>query len=117
MLVDHPDAAGHGVLGVPDVGPLAVHEDLALVRGVEAVEDLHQGGLAGAVLAEEAEDLTPPQRDRDVVVGRDLPEPLGHAPHLEDGRGRGPNRLRAGFALRQRAPSIAARREPGCRRL
>ena len=36
---------------------LAVHADLALVRRVEAGGDVHQRGLAGAVLAEERMDL------------------------------------------------------------
>ena len=58
VLMDHPDAASDGVFRVPDLDPLAVDEDLTLIRGVEAVEDLHQGGLARAVLAEDAEDFT-----------------------------------------------------------
>ncbi len=39
----------------------AVQQDLALVGPVEAVEDVHQGGLAGAVLAEQGMYLAPPE--------------------------------------------------------
>jgi hypothetical protein len=35
--MDHPDAARDGVFRVPDLDPLAVDEDLTLIRGVEAV--------------------------------------------------------------------------------
>ena len=37
---------------------LAVDEHLALVGRVQAVQDVHEGGLAGTVLAEQAVDLT-----------------------------------------------------------
>jgi hypothetical protein len=41
--------------GDPDL--LAVHENLPLVGRIVAVEDLHQGGLARAVLADDRMDL------------------------------------------------------------
>src|SRR5918998_724571 len=56
---------------------------------VEAVEDLHQGGLAGPVLTQEAQDLTPVKNERDIVVSRDRAKAFGHAPHLENDRGPG----------------------------
>jgi hypothetical protein len=87
VLVDHPDAPLDGVFGVVYLDLFAVYEDGARIRLVEAVEDLHQGGLPGAVLAEQAEDLAAVQRDRDVVVRLDGTEGLGHASHLEDDRG------------------------------
>ena len=43
--------------GPVKVHRLAVDQDLALVGLVEPVEDVHQGGLAGAVLAEQRVDL------------------------------------------------------------
>ena len=39
---------------------LAVQQDLALVRRGQPVQDVHQGGLAGAVLAEQGVDLAGP---------------------------------------------------------
>ena len=56
VLVHHADPRGERVLGAPDGRRLAAHEDLAPVREVVAVEDAHQGGLAGAVLADDAVD-------------------------------------------------------------
>ena len=103
MLVDHPDTAGDGVFGIVYLHPLAVDEDLTLVGFVEAVEDLHQGRLARPVLAEEAEDFTPVQDERDVVVGRDGAEALGDAPHLQDDGG--VRRLRS----RTRLPTAVCR--------
>ena len=62
---------------------LAVDEDLARVRLVEAGQDVHQGGLAGAVLAEQAEHLAAVDRDRDAVVGEHAREALGDVLELE----------------------------------
>ena len=52
----------------------AVDADLALVRPVQAGEDVHQRALAGAVLAEQGVDLAGAQLEVDVVVGDDARE-------------------------------------------
>ena len=57
VLVDHADAGGDRVARAAERDRLAVDQDLALVGLVEAVQDVHQRGLAGAVLAEQGEDL------------------------------------------------------------
>ena len=57
VLVDHADAGGDRVAGAGEVLHHVVEDDLALVGRVEAVEDVHQRGLAGAVLAEQRVDL------------------------------------------------------------
>ena len=62
---------------------LAVDQDLALVRLEEPVEDVHQRGLAGAVLAEQAVDLTRLDGQVDVVVGDERAEALGDAAQFE----------------------------------
>src|SRR5690606_27934248 len=62
---------------------LAVDEYPPLVRVVEAEEDVHQGGLAGAVLAEGRMHLPGLEREVDAVVRGDVPEALGDAPQLE----------------------------------
>ena len=80
VLVDHADAGADRVAGAAELDRLAVDEDLALVRPVEAGEDVHQRGLAGAVLAEQAEDLARPDRQVHVGIGDDAAEPLGDAP-------------------------------------
>ena len=53
VLVHHPDAGRDGVLRRVELGLLAVEQDLALVRLQQPVQDVHQGRLAGAVLAEQ----------------------------------------------------------------
>ena len=55
--------------GSSKVRGASVDEDLARVRPVQARQDVHQGGLAGAVLAEQPQDLAAVGRDRDPVVG------------------------------------------------
>ena len=54
-------------------------QDLALVRPGQAVEDVHQRRLAGAVLAEQGVDLAGPDVEVDVVVGDDARVALGDA--------------------------------------
>jgi hypothetical protein len=57
MLVDHTDACLDGVTRTRKVHLGTVNEDLALIGGVQAVEDVHQGGLASAVFAEQTVDF------------------------------------------------------------
>ena len=57
MLVDHADTGGHGVARPGEGDGLVVDEDLSGVGLVEAVEDVHERGLARAVLAQEGVDL------------------------------------------------------------
>jgi hypothetical protein len=69
FLVHHPDAVGlrrGGVMGAP--GQLSVEQDLPCARRHHAAEDLHQGGLAGAVAADEADHFTRPDVEVDPVV-------------------------------------------------
>ena len=61
VLVDHADAGGDGVPAAPDGHRPPGDADLPPVGPVEAVEDVHQGGLAGAVLADDPVDG--PRRD------------------------------------------------------
>ena len=79
VLVDHADAGGHRVTGPGEVLHLAVELDLALVGLVEAVEHVHQGRLAGTVLAEQAVDLAGLDGEGDRVVGHHAAEALGDA--------------------------------------
>ena len=61
-----------------------VEPDLALVGSVQAVEDPHEGALAGAVLAEEGVHLAGADIEVDVVVGEHPGEALGDAAHLQE---------------------------------
>ena len=71
MLVDHADAPVDGVGRVADADRLAVDQDLARIRRGKPVQDVHQRGLAGAVLAEEGVNLAGPQIEVDAVVRHD----------------------------------------------
>ena len=83
VLVHHADAQRDGVVGVADADLAAVDEDFALVRAVEAVDDVHQGGFAGAVFAQQAQHLALVQRQVDVVVGQHAGEAPGQPANLE----------------------------------
>lgn len=82
VLVHHADAPVDGVARVGERGLFAVHRDGALVRLLHAVKDLHERGLAGAVLTDEGVDGAAAHGDVDVVVGHDPGEPLGDAAEL-----------------------------------
>ena len=61
----------------------AVEQDLALVGHGQPVQDVHEGGLAGPVLAEQGVDLAGAQVEVDVVVGEHARIALRDAAHLE----------------------------------
>ena len=92
LLVDRRDAEAHGGLRVAERHRLAAPGDRALVRLVRPGEDLDQGRLAGAVLAEQAVHLA--RRGR---RGRRRPAPG-----------------RPGTSSRCRASPAAARRRTAC---
>ena len=77
VLVNHPDAPRNRVARAPDGDFRAVHGNGARVRTVQAVEDLHEGGLAGAVFPHQRVDLSRPQVEADVVVGAHAGKVLG----------------------------------------
>ena len=90
----------------------AVDADLALVRPVEAGEDVHERALAGAVLAEQRVDLARPQVEVDVVVGEDAREALDDPGRLERGRASSRGRPRRG---RSRISAVGEPRSSGLR--
>ena len=67
-----------------EMDDLAIDQDLALVGAVQPVDDVHQGGFPGPVLAEKRVDFTFLQRQADVVVGDYTGEMLGDAFDLDD---------------------------------
>ena len=89
VLVHHPDAVVDRLARRRHLDRPPVDPDLALVRVVEPVDDVHQRRLARPVLPEERVHLAAPQVEVDVVVGEDAREPLCDADELED-RGLGP---------------------------
>ena len=79
FLVDGDDARPLGLLRARRLEFHAVEDDAAARRRLHARQNLEQGGLAGAVLAKQAEDLAAPDLERDIVQRRDAGEMLGHA--------------------------------------
>ena len=69
VLGDHPDPGGDGIPGRADRDRLAIDHDLPLVGAGQAIEDPHQRGFPGAVLAENPVHLTGPEAQIDRVVG------------------------------------------------
>ena len=118
FLVDHGDAVPRGVLGRVDVHRLAEDLDAALVVGVHAGQDVAQRRLAGAVLAEQRDDLTGVHGEVDAVQGAHAGEGLADLAHGQQDRSPGrasPSRcaslsVRDELALRQQP---VGRRRPG----
>src|SRR5439155_22887508 len=79
-----PDAA-LTALGGRHVGDiLAVEPDRALRRRQHAGDEIEQRRLAGAVGADQTDDLAAADRDRDVAVGDEAAEPLPDATSFEE---------------------------------
>ena len=71
-----------------ETGRLAGDEDLAGVGLVDAAQNLHQRRLAGAVLADQADDLAGPDLDRDVLQRVNAGEALVDPDHRQGRVGR-----------------------------
>ncbi len=105
MLMDHADSGGErgaGTAGRQRLGRAVGcrNQDAALIGRVVAEEDVHQRRLAGAVLAEQRQDLARVQVERDRVVRDERAEALRHVGDAEDEGGGGGHdvRHRTGFA-------------------
>ena len=82
-VIEDADAEALGILGGGNGDFLAVNENAALVRLVDAREHIHEGGLAGAVFAQQGQDLTGADGEVDVVVGHHAAEGLGDPSHFD----------------------------------
>ena len=71
VLVHHADAQIVGVVGILDLNLFPVLFDDALLGLIQAEQDAHQRGFAGAVLAQQRVDLPFAKLQGDVVVGYD----------------------------------------------
>ena len=83
----------------------------ARIGGIGAEEDVHQAGLAGAVLAEEAEDVAGVQRQVDAGARLHRAEALGDAAHRDEGSALALSPLRgegSGEGAGTRRPAVAS---------
>ena len=111
MLVDHRDAGRHR-FGGPVAGErAAAKNDFARVRRRHAEQHFHQGALARAVLAEQAEDLARSHFEIDAVVRAHGAEAADDPSHFQK-RGHQMSRL-AGSATGKAAPA-RMRFAPAC---
>src|SRR5262245_1115342 len=78
MLVDHSQPERMRGARVADLLLAASDHDVAGVGSVIAHDALHQGALAGAVLAQQRVERTGSNLERYVVERREIAEPLGH---------------------------------------
>jgi hypothetical protein len=124
LLVDDRDAVVLGVERVVQLDRLAVDGDRARVGAVHAGEDLHQGRLAGAVLADDRVDLArgagevDAVQDGDAVEGLDdagHPQPLAHAAVTATGVAAGTSTQRCSRADARTASVMRAARRPSAK--
>ena len=87
FLVDHADAEALGGPCAGDIGRRTFDGDHAGVCPVHPGQDLHQRGLAGAVLADQGVHLTRVELEMAVHERVDAREVLGDALHLNEGLG------------------------------
>ena len=83
VLVHHADAQCVCVVGVADGDLLAVFEDLALLRLIQAKQNAHQRTFARAVFAQQGVYLAFAQLQGDIIVCLDTGEFLGNVEHLD----------------------------------
>ena len=96
FLIDDDDAGGATVERRSEARRFAVDEDFSLARLKIAGEDVHQRGLAGAVLTNDSVHLAGAKADADMIERDDAGEPLGDPGDLEDiGTGRHRRHARA----------------------
>src|SRR5260363_1967 len=86
LLVDDDDAERLGIIDVTEPPLLTFEDDLALVAAmrIDAAQHLHQGRLAGPVLADQSVDLARRDGEADVPQGLDIAEALADVAHFQD---------------------------------
>ena len=85
ILVDRLDALPPGVAGAVELHHAAVQPYLACVGSDRAGQRLDERRLAGAVVADDGQNLAGQQIEVGAIQGRDLPVPLHQAARLQDG--------------------------------
>jgi hypothetical protein len=76
--VDHPYTSGHRITGARKLYFCIVQKNAALIGLVETVEEVHQRGLAGAILPEQRVDFAGLHDKRNFVVRDNGAKSLRH---------------------------------------
>ena len=108
FLVDHDDPGIQRVFGTPWAEWHALKMQLARIGAKHPGENLHQGGLPGAILADDTEHLPPVEGDADIGESFHPGEPHGDALHLQQPR----HAVRPAFARGLTAKSCCHPRLP-----
>ena len=85
LLADDVDALGQAVAVAVEAQPPALEEDFALVGPEKPGDDLDEGALARAVLADQGVDFARREAQADAVQGPHPREPLADSFELEHG--------------------------------
>ena len=93
VLVHHADTSSHGLPGIGKVLLRPIDEHLPLVGVEQAVEDVHEGRLAGPVLTEQTVDSPRNHVQVDVVIGCEGAESFGDPAQRQAGLQRGPESI------------------------
>ena len=97
MLMHHADTGGQGVGGGVDGDGFPADADTARVDGIQAEQDVHERGLAGAILTEQAQHLTGPQGQIHSAIGMHVAKALIDSAHLQQRRSK--TRVRDTFSF------------------
>jgi hypothetical protein len=70
MLVHHPDSSRDGITRILDFEFFAANEYLSLIRLVQTVEDVHQGGFASTIFTKQGVDFALLKSEVDLIVSQ-----------------------------------------------
>ena len=106
VLMDHADTLGNRIVHTIEADLGAAHPNAASVGLVQTEHDVHQGALAGAVLAKQAVNFALVEGQADVFVGDHAGEGLGDVANLEDRDLRAGGVQRVRFSRRGTTPTL-----------
>ena len=103
VLVNHANAKGKGIARGTDICRLAIDDDLPAVRVIDTGDHIHQGCFAGAVLAQQGQNLPAADIHGNIMVCNDRTKSFGYMFQLD-----GVLSLRHGNAPLCKNPSCGA---------
>jgi hypothetical protein len=88
FLMHHADTKRDGILWTTDLDRLLIDQDRAGIHGMKPVQNLHQGALAGAVLAQQSMNFSRFDGQVDITIGHDPGKTLDDFSHCEQRQSR-----------------------------